>query len=234
MKPIKITESSQLVFPCWLKFHTGAWLRFKREPAPQWLEVNCTHWHPDQPTAPSEVPGETTQEPVSKDPLTQLQVGRILATHSPDPATEAALWAEKLAEEIRVNCHILCDDVYWKLHGERGLVERLISASRTVQEPLERELNALNCGERIVLPKSRLHAEAMYSVAVASLKQHGANPEAQLSAELEATGAVEALEGIRDFLLDSPYVMNVPDHAWLPCSAALTSLTALREKLKTP
>lgn len=56
--PIKITDQSP-VFPCWLwSLHTETWSRWNRWP----LEDECyqlsefTHWHPDQPTAPTQPP----------------------------------------------------------------------------------------------------------------------------------------------------------------------------------
>lgn len=232
MKPIKITESSQLVFPCWLKFHTGAWLRFKREPAPQWLEVNCTHWHPDQPTAPSEVPGETHPKisfpcqcgnPNKKGTHYNIDQNRPCETApSPDPATEAAR------------------DAIDSAMFEAGLMswqrDKVWSAIRTVQEPLEREMRRQRDLEWFQHVESGIGRHPVSSLeAVRSMQELRAKlVEARtqlstLAAELEASHAIPALTQL----------INMPwDHADGPTPRmarhALTSLTALREKLKTP
>ena len=55
----RITPESQPVFPCWLwlpiaKHH---WFRLSGGLALDISKVGFTHWHPDQPHAPTDIPG---------------------------------------------------------------------------------------------------------------------------------------------------------------------------------
>lgn len=98
-KSQRITPENQPQFPCWL-YHlivSGAprkWIHHEEEPAYPAMRF-VTHWHPDQPDAPQEVPDATPGHGVAPDGKPWPSQLAHLAT-SPAPAKETIAPTEEL------------------------------------------------------------------------------------------------------------------------------------------
>lgn len=112
----KITPENPPQFPCWAKFHTGEWLHFNQPPAPNWIEANLTHWSPDAPTAPTEVPAMLPHPGAQK----CQKCGRDMAEHSETAIWECAQSAPTRleGEGLEVAVRVLLNSVYGRLPAD--------------------------------------------------------------------------------------------------------------------
>ena len=79
--PHRITSENPPQFPCWLwtvgdNFRSGFWLRYVHTRP---VAVPYTHWHPDQPTAPTAVPEAREQRPENDHLTTRADADAVRA-----------------------------------------------------------------------------------------------------------------------------------------------------------
>lgn len=94
--PKRITPTDQPVFPCWLwhPYYQWCWVKFAG------FSHRCTHWLPDQPTAPTCTPTEGEQ-PV----LGNSDDSSITPADAKRPPTEYPKWMDVLATNIAFAYH---------------------------------------------------------------------------------------------------------------------------------
>lgn len=100
-----------------------------------------------------------------------------------------------------------------KIEAERNEAAAALTTLLRERDEARETLSDLHSGKSAVLPHSRDHAEKLYTIAVACLKQYGSDPEARAeSAEAQVERMREALEpfadidgeGDEDFADDTP------------------------------
>ncbi len=109
----RITAEDRPVFPCWLwingpQFREGFWLHYEHTRP---VAVPYTHWHPDQPDAPTCRPDETSSgalnsgNEVATDPLGQ----KSPATPLVSPAASAPELLDSVAQALEAALITECD-----------------------------------------------------------------------------------------------------------------------------
>ncbi len=89
--PQKITAATPPIFPCWLFLPNAkhGWFRLSGGLRLDISECGFTHWHPDQPTAPTSSPGETTISPEKAERMVNDMMA--MPAQSQTPMTEKAI-----------------------------------------------------------------------------------------------------------------------------------------------
>lgn len=87
-----------------------------------------------------------------------------------------------------------------KIEAERNEAAAALTTLLRERDEARETLSDLHSGKSAVLPHSRDHAEKLYTIAVACLKQYGSDPEARAeSAEAQVERMREALEPFARF-----------------------------------